>query len=432
MSRLVRNVTARRISRRAVLRGGAAALTLPWLECMADAADSSAQPPQRMLIVCNNIGLLPQNFFPTTNGPDYELSSTLATLAEHRDDFTVFSGLSHPGVTGAHSTDNCFLTAARGGFKAGFRNTISLDQFAAERLGQQTRLPTLNLGVNVEKALRSLAWTRDGALLPAEDSPRRVYEAIFVRGDAAAVERQLARLDARGSILDALDGEAGRFTRSLGSSDRARLEQYVTSIREVERRLATTREWDRRPPPAPPVPAPTDIASAKQLFERLDLMFDVARLALESDSTRIVTLMVDAFRTPVFELAEGEASTDIYHNLSHHGRHPEKIRQLEAADRRHMESLRRLLASLADTREADARLLDHTMVLYGSNLGDANIHDTTNLPIILAGGGFRHGRHVAYSREHNTPLCNLFVTMLERLGVEDADFASSTGRISDI
>jgi hypothetical protein len=246
------------------------------------------------------------------------------------------------------------------------------------------------------------------------------------------VERQLASLDARGSILDALDGEAGRFTRSLGSSDRARLEQYVTSIREVERRLATAREWDQRPPPAAPVPAPTDIASAKQLFERLDLMFDVARLALESDSTRIVTLMVDAFRTPVFELAEGEASTDIYHNLSHHGRHPEKIRQLEAADRRHMESLRRLLASLADTREADARLLDHTMVLYGSNLGDANIHDTTNLPIILAGGGFRHGRHFAYSREHNTPLCNLFVTMLERLGVENADFVSSTGRIADI
>ncbi len=420
------------IPRRTFLRGIGITLGLPMLECMTPVFARAAQspPPKRMLVIANNLGVLPKNFFPATAGRDYALSPYLSLLADVRNEFTVFSGLSHPGVTGGHSTDNCFLTAARGAFKAGFRNSISLDQYAAEKLGQVTRFPTLNLGVNIEKANRSLSWTRDGVLLPAEDSPAQLYRRMFVQGDAAAVQQQLHRLRQRGSILDALTDEAGRFSRTLGSTDRDRLDQYLTSVREVEQRLQTAREWEQRPKPTTTQPAPSDINDSKLFFEKFDLMLSMAQLAFESDSTRIVTLMVDAFKTPVFSLPGQKATTETYHNLSHHGQKEEKVQQLEAADRQHMALLRQLVGNLAVRREGEQRLLDRTMVLYGSNLGDANIHDNTNLPIFLAGGGLPHGQHLAFKRDNNKPLCNLFVTMLQNLGIESEAFASSSGALT--
>jgi hypothetical protein len=385
-----------------------------------------------MLVIANNLGLLPKNFFPANIGRDYELSPYLDLLAEVRNEFSVFSGLSHPGVTGGHSTDNCFLTSARGAFKAGFRNSISLDQFAAEKLGQVTRFPTLNLGVNIEKANRSLSWTRDGVLLPAEDSATALFQKMFVQGDAAEVQKQLQRLKQRGSILDTLNAEAGRFSRTLGSTDKARLDQYLTSVREVEQRLQTASEWEQRPKPVATQSAPTDINDSKLFFEKFDLMLSIAQLAFESDSTRIVTLMVDAFRTPVFSLPGQKATTETYHNLSHHGQKEEKVKQLEAADRQHMALLRKLIDNLAAKPEGDQRLLDRTMVLYGSNLGDANIHDNTNLPILLAGGGLQHGQHLAFKRDNNKPLCNLFVTMLQNMGIETDSFGSNAGTLNEL
>ena len=422
------------IPRRTFLRGLGVTLGLPMLECMTPVFARAAQPPtpKRMLVIANNLGLLPKNFFPATTGSDYVLSPYLDLLAEVRNEFSVFSGLSHPGVTGGHSTDNCFLTSARGAFKAGFRNSISLDQFAAEKLGQVTRFPTLNLGVNIEKANRSLSWTRDGVLLPAEDSATALFQKMFVQGDAAEVQKQLQHLKQRGSILDTLNAEAGRFSRTLGSTDKARLDQYLTSVREVEQRLQTASEWEQRPKPVATQSAPTDINDSKLFFEKFDLMLSIAQLAFESDSTRIVTLMVDAFRTPVFSLPGQKATTETYHNLSHHGQKEEKVKQLEAADRQHMALLRKLIDNLAAKPEGDQRLLDRTMVLYGSNLGDANIHDNTNLPILLAGGGLQHGQHLAFKRDNNKPLCNLFVTMLQQLGIEADTFGSSTGTLNEL
>jgi Protein of unknown function (DUF1552) len=388
--------------------------------------------PRRLLVIVNNIGVLPKHFFPQGTGRNYDASPLLSLLAAHREDFTVFSGLSHPNVTSGHSTDNCFLTSARGAFKAGFRNTISLDQFAAEKLGQVTRFLTFNLGVNIEKANRSLSWTRDGVLLPAEDSATGLYQKMFVQGDAAAVEQQLRRLEERGSILDTLQSEAHRFSRNLGSADKARLDQYFTSVREVEQRLATAREWEQRPMPKATQPAPAAIQEDKYFFEKFELMLAMAQLAFESDSTRIVTLMLDAFRTPIFKLAEKGDTTEGYHGLSHHGQNETKVRQLEAADRQQIAVLNKLLTNLASKSEGGERLLDRTMVLYGSNMGEANIHDNTNLPIILAGGGFKHGQHIVFKRDNNTPLSNLFVTMLHRLGIETNSFGSSTGPLADL
>ncbi len=428
--------TDRQAPRRAFLRGLGVTLALPWLESLSwfssvGRADS-VEPPRRMLLISNNLGVLPEPFFPRSVGPDYELSPYLSELADVRDDFTVISGLSHPDVAGGHSTENCFLTAARGPTRSGFRNTISLDQFAAEALGPVTRFPTLNLGVNIDKANRSLSWTRDGALLPAEDSAPALFHKMFVQGDSADVARQLRRLEERGSILDALRDDARHWERRLGHADQSRLDQYLTSVREIEQRLHSARAWELRPKPATDQMPPEEIGDNKLFFEKFALMLSMAQLALESDSTRIVTLMVDAFATPAFQLHEHQRTTDGYHNLSHHGQAAEKVAQLEDADRRQMALLRQLIQDLGTKSHGDRRLLDSTLVLYGSNMGDSNTHDNTNLPILLAGGGFRHGQHLAFQSDHNQPLCNLFVSMLQRLGMEVDQFGSSSGTLTGL
>ena len=414
--------------RRRFLRGAGVLLGLPFFE-QSIARGATSKAPRRMLIISNNLGFLPKPFFPTTAGRDYELTQTLAPLADVRGEFSIFSGMSHPDVNGGHSAENCFLTAARGPTKSGFRNQISLDQFAVEKLGQLTRYPTLNLGVNIDKANRSLSWTRDGVLLPAEDSAPALFRRMFLQGDPAAVKRQLNALDERGSILDTLLDHTKKLSRDLGSDDRSRLDQYLTSVREVEERLLTAREWELKPKPVTRMAEPADIQDKKRIFEKLDLMLAMAQLAFESDSTRIITLMVDAFATPAFKIDDEESTTEGYHGLSHHGQAPEKVRQLEDADRQQMVLFRKLIQNLAAKREDDARLLDRTMVMFGSNMGDANKHDNTNLPILLAGGGFNHGQHHAFKGDHDKPLCNLFVSMLQHLGVGTDSFGSSTGTV---
>ena len=424
----------RTLTRRRFLRGAGVALTLPLLESVRPtlAKDTESPVPRRMLLISNNLGVLPKQFFPETLGRDYELSTYLQDLAEFRNDFTVISGLSHPDVDGGHSTENCFLTGARGPTKSGFRNTISLDQFAAERLGPVTRFPTLNLGVNIDKANRSLSWTRDGVLLPAEDSASALFHKMFVQGDPPAVKQQLHRLDERASILDTLLDDTRHIKRALGHDDQKRLDQYLTSVREIEERLVVARRWELRPKPTTDEQPPRDISDQKQFFEKFDLMLSMARLAFESDSTRIITLMVDAFATPPFKLHSDQNTTDGYHNLSHHGQSDSKVQQLIDADHQQMMLLHKLFSQLAEVREGEDSLLNRTMILFGSNMGDANTHDNTNLPILLAGGGLKHGQHLAFRRDHNQPLCNLYVTMLHHLGVETESFGSSAGTLNEI
>ena len=407
---------------------------MPLLESVRPvlAKDTELPQPRRMLLISNNLGVLPKQFFPETVGRDYELSTYLQDLAEFRNDFTVISGLSHPDVDGGHSTENCFLTGARGPTKSGFRNTISLDQFAAERLGPVTRFPTLNLGVNIDKANRSLSWTRDGVLLPAEDSASALFRKMFVQGDPPAVKQQLHKLDERASILDTLLDDTRHVRRALGHDDQKRLDQYLTSVREIEQRLDVARQWELCQKPKTDEQPPRDISDQKQFFEKFDLMLSMARLAFESDSTRIITLMVDAFATPPFKLHPDQSTTDGYHNLSHHGQSDSKVQQLIDADHQQMMLLHKLFSQLAEVREGEDRLLDRTMILFGSNMGDANTHDNTNLPILIAGGGLKHGQHLAFRRDHNQPLCNLYVTMLQHLGVETESFGSSAGTLNEI
>lgn len=423
--------TQRGVSRRQFLRASGIGLALPLLDAMLPAfsrAAAKAEPPHRFLGVCNNLGLLPEKFFPAADqvGRGYQLSPYLEELKAHRDHFTVFSGVMHPDVDGGHPADNCFLTAAPHPGSGGFRNTISLDQYAAERIGHLTRFPSLTLGVNVQQGLRSLSWTGTGALIPCEERPSDVFKRLFLQGSAKEVAEQERRLALGQSIMDAVAGQARSLQRDLGAHDRERLDQYFTGVRDLEQRLVKAREWEKKPKPAVKVKPPVDPTSPSEYMEKARLMYDMARMAFETDSTRMVTLLLDSVNSPTIEV-EGADINDGYHSLSHHGKSDKKLIQLEAIDRGHMKLLNSFFTNLKATNEKGGTLLDHTMTLYGSNLGNANTHVTTNLPILFAGGGFKHGQHLAFDLEHNYPLPNLFVSMLQRLGIEASSFASSTG-----
>ena len=425
-------VTRQAMSRRHFLKGVGVVVSLPFLSSLiapfarcAEATSPLAPnaTPRRMFTVCNNLGLLPTEFFPTGTGRDYVASPYLEVLQEHRNDLTVFSGVSHPNVDGGHPSDVSFLTAAPHPASSSFRNSISLDQFVAERIGVQTRFPSLSLAVNGN---RSLSCTGTGVAIPPEQSAAAVFRQMFLQGTPAEIEAKIRELDTGKSILDTVARQAELLQRNVTDEDRSRLDQYFTSVRDLEHRLQTSRGWENKPKPVVKEAEPVDPTSPAQYMEKVKLMYDLARLAFETDSTRAITLMLNSVGTPVLQIP-GATITDGYHNLSHHGKAPDKLAQLKTIDQSHMKLLAGLFADLKSTKEGEAPLLDRTMILYGSNLGDANSHSTINLPILFAGGGFRHGQHLAYDAQQNYPLPNLFVSMLQRMGIEATKFASSTG-----
>ena len=420
----------RSVSRRRFLAGTGVLLALPMLDAMtpafAAAAPESAKP-RRMLAICNNLGLVPDYFFPTGAGKDYKPSVYLELLNEHRNDFTVFSGVSHPDVDGGHPADNCFLTAAPHPSSGGFRNTLSLDQFMAERIGHLTRYPSMTLGVNCNRGSRSLSWTAGGVMIPTEEKPSEVFRKMFMGGSAKEVAAQERRLVLGQSILDAVGGQAGELRRTMGAQDRDRLDQYFTSVRELEQRMQMSKEWEKKPRPVATSSAPLDPSSPKEYMDKVRLMYDMARLCFETDSSRAVTLMLDSVNTPALDIDHVHTTTDGYHSLSHHGKSAKKLDQLKQIDSMHMRLLAKLMEDLKGAKEDGAPLLDRTMILYGSNLGNASAHTTTNLPTLFMGGGFNHGQHLVFDTERNYPLPNLFVSMLQRMGIDADKFASSTG-----
>jgi hypothetical protein len=404
------------LSRRAFLRGAGVALSLPMLDAMtpafgrsAVAADRAAGVPRRMVCIQTNQGIMPQFFFPEAAGRDYAATPYLSRLAAHRDRITVFSGVSLPGVTGGHQAERCFLTGTPHPERGGFRNEISLDQFAAEQVGNRTRHPSLVLAMTSEN--QTLSYTRNGAPIPAERSPRKLFQKLFVQGKPAEVAGTVEALRQGRSMLDFLGEEAARLNRSLAAADRSRLDQYFTSVRELERRMHASEDWEQKPRPVVAATAPEDIQESLQFVARTRQFFDLIKLALETDSTRVISLFID---------------TTVIHNITHHGNRPEVVAELKGHEERQFDALNGFLDALARSHEGPETLLDRTQVLYGTCMGSANSHSNVNLPVLLAGGGFRHGRHLAFDTNNNYPLSNLYVSMLQRMGIEAGAF--STGR----
>jgi len=397
-------------------------LALPLLEAMAPARARAAGvggAPRRLICINTTLGLHTPNLFPAKVGADYEVTPYLEPIQGFRGDFTLFSGLSHPQVDGGHASELSYLTAAPHPTGDSFKNTVSLDQYAVEKLAPDTRYSSLILS----SSHNGISFTRGGVQIPAEKSPSRVFRSLFVEGAPNEVNTQVQRLKQGQSILDTVLTEAQEFQKGLGTSDRQKLDEYFTSVREVEQRLVKAQEWARRPKPKVEVKPPVDVNSSVEVVARVRLMLDIMHLALQTDSTRFITFALNGLNAvPVIR-----GVTQDWHNLSHHGQDPAKLSELKVIETQQMALFGELLAKLKGTREEGGTLLDHTIVLFGSNLGNASSHDTKNLPILVAGGGFRHGKHLAFDPQNNPPLCNLYVQFLQRLGAQVDAFASSTG-----
>jgi hypothetical protein len=400
------------LSRRAFLRGAGVAMALPLLDAMrpAFAADLANAAPRRMICIETNMGILPQFFFPEKAGRDYVLTAYLEKLAANRHDFTVFSGTSHPGVSGGHAAEKCFITATPHPERGGFRNGVSLDQFAAERVGNHTRFPSLVLANTTEGS--TLSYTRSGAPIPSERSPKKLFHKLFVQGNPEEVAASIEALKEGRSLLDFVGEQSRRLKRALSQGDQQRMDQYFTAVRDLEQRLAAAESWEYRPKPVVAAKAPDDIDDPKAFVERTRLFFDVMKLALETDSSRIMSFFID---------------TTVIHNITHHGNRPEVLSELRGHEEGQFDALGGFLKALSESKEEGQSLLDRTMVLYGTCMGSANSHSNVNLPALLAGGGFRHGQHLAFDQENNYPLTNLFVSMLQRLGIETDEFSTGKG-----
>ncbi len=413
--------------RRRFLRAAGVSLALPCLDAFTSAGAAEASDERRrMVCVCTPLGLHPDNFIPREAGNRYELTPYLETIKDYRDDFTVISGLSHAGVSPGfgHQATATFLTGVPGAGRPGFRNGISLDQLAAEQIGSRTRFSSLTLS---GEGL-GISWTRTGAQVPAYSSPSHVFALMFLAGRPEDVRAQVRRLRDNRSILDDVRDQALALRSKLGTDDREKLDEYETSVRQLEQRLVTDEAWSQKPKPIVNAQPPRDIPNKADIIGRTRLLFDVAHLALQTDSTRLITVMLTGSSNapPISGVTLG------HHDLSHHGKDPDKLAQLKIVEIETMKTVRDLLANLKQTKEDGASLLDKTMVFLGSNLGNASSHSVKNLPVLLAGGGFRHGSHLPFDPQDPPPLSNLYVSMLQRLGIESDNFGPSTGTLSGL
>lgn len=422
------------LDRRLFLKAAGVSLALPILESYrgvavrGDAAKSAAngERPVRMVCIGNMLGFYPPAFFPEQAGADYDLPTLLKPIAPLRKELTLFSGLDH-AVKGGHFAIHAFLSGVRSvDAKSMPEGNISVDQRAARIVGGATRFPSLTIGS--EDGIHGgcqMCWTQSGTRIPPIPGPNELFRKLFVDDSAAELERSADRFSLQGSIIDAVRGDAKSLEKRLDQRDRDKLDEYFTSVRDVEHQLALRRQWNNVPKPKPGMQEPQNT----NMVSDLPVLYDLMALALQTDSTRIATLEIaGGFNASAFGIRKD------YHAISHHGQVQESIDALIKIETYQMEQFARFLTRLKATSDGAGTLLDHAMVLFGSGMGNANSHVNTNLPVILAGGGFRHGEYRAFPQNGpgRAPLCNLFVSMLQRFGVETDHFGTSTGTLTGL
>lgn len=430
------------VSRRTLLRGAGAAVALPLLDAMIPAATAtsataaSVKKLKRLSYTYIPMGFNPAEWTPAGDTLA-ELPSSLRSLEAVKQRVCVLTGMElRNAYPGSHATSNsAFLSAARAKRteSSDYRNGTTVDQIAAQHLGKQTQLPSLELAMDLLTNVgqcdngyacvyqNNLSWSSPTTPLPSEANPRVVFEQLF--GEGGSPDDRRAALQRRGSLLDSVNEEMRRFKQRLGPSDQRKVDEYFQSIRDVERRVSRA-EANVEENPLPDLDRP--IGAPSSYAEHARLMFDLQRLAFQGDMTRVTS----------FQLAR-EASTRTYpeigvpephHPTTHHGNNPEKLAKVAKINQFHVSLFAEFLESLAATPEADGTLLDHSVLLYGSGMGDPDAHDHSNLPILVAGGtagGLQGGRHLRY--DNDTPLANLHLSLLNRAGVEIETFADSDG-----
>lgn len=431
--------SSRLTHRRFFLKSAGATLALPALESLTEgvlaaatgalgaapgAATSSA--PTRLVAIGNLLGFYQPELFPESPGADYKMTRLLKPLEAHRKDFTLFSGLDH-GVKGGHFAVHSFLSGILSMDAKGMpEGNISLDQRAAETVGGATRFPSLTIGS--EDGIHGgcqMCWTRSGTRVPPIPGARELFGKLFVDESSSNLASARDRFKLKNSILDAAHGDAKSLARKLDAADREKLDEYLTSLRDVEKQIQQRKEWVDVPKPKPPFKEPVNT----NMVDDLPLLYDLIALALQTNSTRIATLEIGGdFESSYFDISKG------YHSLSHHGKLQENIDGLLVLEEYQMKHFGRFLAKLKSIPDGGGTLLDHTMVLFGSGMANANAHTNLNLPVILAGGGFRHGEYKALPEKGlgRVPLCNLYLRLLQRFGVETDRFGTSTGTFADL
>lgn len=402
-------------------------MSLPWLSAMqsAFAETKGDETPKRCVAMTLGLGLVADNLNPKNAGRDYESSLYLKPLQDIRDRFTVISGSSHPGVGGGHRAEASLLTANPVGSSGKAKNTISLDQHLAKHLGDFTRFPSLVLSSN---SSNSPSYTENGAMIPAESSPSRLFTKLFVDDSPAEQRLQAQRVRQGRSIMDLVADDAKSLSKQLGAGDRDRLDAYMTSVRALEVRMSESEKWAQKPKPKVTMAKPVDIRNSNDFVGQQRLMSDVIRLALETDSTRFISYHLGGSGgvVPLPGVDEG------YHSLSHHGRDEEKLGQLALVEAEIITAWGDLLRDLMKADEQGRSVLDNTCIMLTSNLGNASNHDNRNMPVLFAGGGYEHGQHLAFDQKNNYPLPNLFVNMMQHAGLEQDSFATSTGTVTGL
>lgn len=424
-------ITRTTLGRRTLLKAAGVALALPLLDAMRPAlwaADKAAgDPPRRFVGILTNQGIMPDLFFPKEAGKDYTSTPYLDLLKDHRAQTSVFSGVSLPGVDGGHASERCFLTGAPGASRASFRNTVSLDQVMAEHLGGGTRFSSLVLTAGSENT--SISFTRSGAMIPPIRSPVQLYQRLFIEDTPEAKKAAHERLAQDRSLLDSLRGRTKALEKGLGPDDKRMLDQYFAAIRDLEQRLAAAENWVDRPKPKTEAKKPEEITDSNKLITHSKVMYALTCLALETDSTRVVSFMINPTSCVPREIPGVSSQV---HEITHHGNRENVVAELRKVEEAQFRELNTFLADLKSVPQASGTLLDRTAVLYGTNMGSANSHANDNLPVLLFGGGFKHGHHLAFDRKNNYPLTNLHVSLLQRLGVPLDRFVSSTGTMQGL
>lgn len=406
-------------NRRVFLCGTGVSLCLPWLESLGGIAHAAeaGKEPRRLLLICLPLGIFRDSFIPKQSGSDYELTDYLAPLVDLRDRITIVSGLDHPGVGGGHAAQPRIFT----GVPSSERNRRSLDQYVAATLGQHTRFDSLALSAGAN----DFGWTDGGSMVPAEKNVADAFARLFAEEGASNKTKVLSDLGRGKSILDHVLDEARDLESRLSQHDQQKLAEYFESVRSTEKRLVKSEEWIHQPKPQvtakPPEPFAPD-----EIITNLRGVCDLTYLAFQTDSTRVITF--GYFRQDTVAVPGVNVG---YHNLSHHGQDEGNIAQLKRVEKAFFEELKTLLTKLQNTREGGATLLDRTTILVTSNLGSGNSHSNKDLPVLLAGGRFQHGQHLAFA-PGSTPLCNLYVSVLNQLGFEDAAFGTSTGTLKGL
>ncbi len=396
-------------------------LALPILELWAD-QDRASRSRKRFVAVGNPFGFFPDAFFPKQAGVDFKLPPLMTPLKVHRERLTIFSHLDHD-LSGGHKACHAFLSGIKVADARRFpEGNISLDQKLAGWMGARTRFPSLHLGNNANQS-----WTRNGIQVRSEGDPARVFDAMFLDDSADTLAARRLQMGLDGSVLDAVREQAKGFARQLGARDREHLDQYFTAVRGLERKLRMNADWIDRPKPKVGYKRPKKGEGQKT---NLPLYYELMALALQTDSTRVATVWADGGNL----LEDFGLAYPSYHKYSHHGRLPELVEGLLKIERHQMDCLAKFLDRLQATPDAlnGGRLLDHTMVLAGSGLANGSSHSTRDMPILVAGGGFRHGRHHVSpeDRDRRVPLNNLYLKLAQHFGLEIDRFNTSTGTIN--